>query len=204
VSSLATEELVALMWRGSGVNSSDLALARELVGTYAPWRLAGLRLPQVAQTAGVGRDRALRLACALELGARATRPPMPPRVRLGTPEDVAALCAPRLAHLPRERVVALLVDGRQRLLSEVVVSEGWSEGCPVDPREVFAPALGERAAGVVLVHNHPSGDPTPSTPDRELTSRLRRAGEVMGIKLVDHVVVAGGGFSSMAKMGLCA
>ena len=200
---LTSEELVALVWRGGGTRAGDLQTARELLAIWPPWRLAGLRLPELAEAAGVGRDRALRLACALELGARAHRPPLPARVRLGVPEDVAALCGPRLAHLPRERVVALLVDGRQRLMSEVVVSEGWTEGCPVDPREVFAPALGERAAGVILVHNHPSGDPTPSAPDLELTTRMRRAGELLGIKLVDHVVVAGGGFASMAQMGLC-
>ncbi|MEW5853557.1 MAG: DNA repair protein RadC [Myxococcota bacterium] len=202
VSALANEELLALVLHGGG-GATHTARARALLTDVPLWRLPGMRAPELAERANISGAAALRLLGALELGARATRPPVRARVRLASPTDVAALCAPRMAALPRERVVALMVDRRQRLLAEVLVSEGWTEGSPVDPREVFRPALGERASGVILVHNHPSGDPTPSGPDRELTRRLKQAGDTLGVKLVDHVVVAAGGVSSLAQEGLC-
>lgn len=203
VGSLTTEELLAVLL-GSGRHRGDsMHTSRELLERFPLWRLPWCRVRELAPMAELGRSKAVQLLCALELGQRAARMPLPERARLSAPEDVAALCAPRMAALPRERVVALMCDRKQRLLAEAVVAEGWAEGCHVDPREVFRPALAERASGVILVHNHPSGDPTPSATDRDLTHRLSQAGALLGIKLVDHVVVALGGFASLAGQGCC-
>ena len=97
--------------------------------------------------------------------------------------------------------MVVLLDARQRVLRSEVISQGTLTASLVHPREVFRPALRDAAAALVLVHNHPSGDPTPSAEDREVTSRLARAGEILGIRVVDHVVVAERGFCSLREEG---
>lgn len=160
-------------------------------------RLAHARIPEVVHAALLGPREALGLLCAAELASRLARPPLHSHVRIKTAADVAALVGPRLVGLPRERMMVLLLDQKHGLLSTAMVSEGWIEGTVVDPREVFRPALAERASAVILVHNHPSGDPTPSRQDKELTRRLHTAAEALGLRLVDHVVVASQGHRSV-------
>src|SRR5262249_12619258 len=135
------------------------------------------------------RRRLAVVRAALELGRRAARPPL----GLGDPlRGAAAVYAPFPGRPPpggRERFFVLCVDGRNRLMAELRVSEGTLTAALVHPREVFAPAIRLAAAALVLVHNHPSGDPSPSAEDTALTDRLRRAGELLGIRVLDHVVV---------------
>ncbi len=144
--------------------------------------------------------RALVLA-ALELGRRA----LGASFTLGQPvRDGAAVWAHfrgRLPQLEREVFWVLLLDGRNRVRAEVRVSEGSLTATLVHPREVFAPALRTGAAALVLVHNHPSGDPTPSAEDAVLTERLRQVGELVGIRVLDHVVLGREGWVSMAARG---
>lgn len=98
--------------------------------------------------------------------------------------------------------MALLLDGKNRILKEVRVSEGSLNQSIVHPREVFSPAVRESAAAIILVHNHPSGDPAPSREDREITRRLKDAGELMGVKVLDHIIIGDGGFVSFTALGL--
>jgi DNA repair protein RadC len=107
----------------------------------------------------------------------------------------------RLPQLEREVFYVLLLDGKNRAQGEVLVSEGSLTAALVHPREVFAPAIREAAAAVILVHNHPSGDPTPSAEDRALTERLRQVGELVGIRVLDHVVIGRGRWASLAEEG---
>src|SRR5262245_23607046 len=147
------------------------------------------------------RRRLAVVRAALELGRRAAATPL----ILGDPlRDGAAVYAHfrgRLPQLDREPFFLLLLDGRNRLLAELRISEGTLTTALVHPREVFAPAIRLSAAAIVLAHNHPSGDATPSAEDVALTDRLRRAGELIGIRVLDHVVVAQGRFVSMAETG---
>jgi DNA repair protein RadC len=109
---------------------------------------------------------------------------------------------PTLRDAPHERFLVVLLDGRHRLMRHEMVSQGTLTASLVHPREVFRPALRESAAALVLVHNHPSGDPAPSSEDREVTARLVRAGELLGIPVLDHVVVAERGYTSLREQGL--
>ncbi|MBL9036875.1 MAG: hypothetical protein JNG84_00040 [Archangium sp.] len=143
----------------------------------------------------------LRLVCAVELGRRALEGPER-RLRLSTPDAVAKYMRPVLAGLRREELHVLCFSVRGVLLRHVKVAEGSVDQCPVDVREVFAPAVTARASAVVLVHNHPSGDATPSVLDVTLTQRLVAAGDVLGVQVLDHLVVGTPGFTSMAQRGL--
>ncbi len=147
------------------------------------------------------RRRLAIVRAALELGRRAAGTAL---VLGDAMRDAAAVYAHfrgRLPQLEREQFFVLLLDGRNRLLTELRISEGTLTTALVHPREVFAPAIRLSAAALVLVHNHPSGDPTPSSEDVALTERLRRAGDLIGIRVLDHVVVAQGRFASMAEAG---
>jgi len=152
-------------------------------------------------TAGLSPRQAARLRAALELGRRATAVPL----AAGTPvRDAAAVYQHfrgRLPHLDREVFYVLLLDGKNRVHAEARISEGSLTAALVHPREVFAPAIRDGAAALILVHNHPSGDPTPSAEDAAITQRLRQVGELVGIRVLDHVVVGRGRFASMAEEG---
>jgi DNA repair protein RadC len=145
---------------------------------------------------GIG---ASRLAAAFELGRRVERCRGSRRARFPTPRSVWEHVIPELRGLERERFCALLLDGKHRLLRALLVSEGTLNTSLVHPRDVFGPALREGAGALIVVHNHPSGDPEPSVEDLALTRRLHEAGELLGIPLVDHVVIADGGWVSLRE-----
>ena len=142
-----------------------------------------------------------RLVGALELVRRLSvrRSQLP---RLATATAIWNWVRPALAGLRRETFRVLCVDARSRLLREAIVCEGSVDSCHVDPREVFAPAISCRASAVILVHNHPSGDPEPSIHDVQLTQQLRAGGELLCIRVIDHVVVTETGFVSMMQRRL--
>src|SRR5207248_1705064 len=193
---------------------------REVVAAAAAVAGRGVELAERVLGAAGGRarlDRLDRRACAplgrlwprrlalvraaLELGRRAAAEPL----AAGDPvRDAAAVYAHfrgRLPQLEREVFYVLLLDGKNRVQGEVRVSEGSLTAALVHPREVFAPAIRAAAAALILVHNHPSGDPTPSAEDSAITQRLRQAGELVGIRVLDHVVIGRGRWASMAEEG---
>jgi len=151
---------------------------------------------------GVGPAGAARLLACLELARRASAWPAAERPVVSTPEDVVRLCSTQLRGLDREHFWALSLSTKNRLLRMVEVSVGSLNASIVHPRELFKEAVRISAASVVVVHNHPSGDPTPSGADLQLTRRLVRAGEVLGIEVLDHVVIGdGGAHVSLREMG---
>jgi len=195
-------ELLALVLDGGEARPSSLLAAGRLLGESGG--LGRLGRSDAAFAAALGprwRRVAARVRAALELGRRASAVPL----RLGSPVHAPGAVYEhfrgRLPQLDRERFFALLLDGRNRLVAEIGVCEGSLTAALVHPREVFAPAVRASAAAVVLAHNHPSGDPTPSAEDEALTLRLRQAGELLGIRVLDHVVLAQGSWVSMAEQG---
>jgi len=122
--------------------------------------------------------------------------------QLRTAQDVFDIFRDRLAKLDREEFLAVVLDGRNRIVGFNVVSTGTLTASLVHPRELFKPAILANAAALVLVHNHPSGDPEPSAEDRALTERLKQAGELLGIRILDHVVIGDDRFRSFAEDGL--
>ncbi len=200
VAALSTAELLRLIAGSRGAGPADpcerlLALSdlAELSrGSPAEW--LGAR--------GLRRIAAARLAASFELGRRAARAGQPARPLASSPERVQRLLAPELAGLEREQFVVLLLDGKHRLRRIERVSEGTLTSSLVHPREVFRAAVRESAAALIAAHNHPSGDPEPSAEDYEVTRRLREAGALLGIPLLDHVVLGSSACVSLrARMG---
>jgi DNA repair protein RadC len=194
---LGDAELLGIVLDAGVGGAAARMLAEELL------RAAGslARVERLDSRAGLGPRRAALVRAALELGRRAAGMPLTP----GEPvRDAAAVHAHFLGRLPqleREVFYALLLDGRNRVQAEVRVSEGSLTAALVHPREIFGPAMRGAAAALILVHNHPSGEPTPSAEDRALTERLRKVGELVGIRVLDHVVIGQGRYVSMAEEG---
>lgn len=196
---IGDEELIAILL-GSGVRARPaLAVAAELVQSSGGVVALSRASPrELALVRGVGTARATRITAAFELGRRAMQSEHH-RESLGRPEDIFRICAPRLAGLQQEVFIAIGMDIRNGLLDVVEVARGSVHAVEVHPREVFRPLVRMAAAAGVVVHNHPSGDPTPSPDDIALTRRLRDVGMVLGIPIIDHVVVADSGFRSIAE-----
>ncbi len=127
-----------------------------------------------------------------------------PRINLASSAEVARWGRIRLAELDHEQVWVLALDGRNGLRAAKRIAEGGLHGCSLDPRDVLRAVVREAASGFVLLHNHPSGDPTPSEEDIDLTNTVARAASVLGTPLVDHVIIAGGGHASLFDLGLVA
>jgi DNA repair protein RadC len=200
---LGNAELIAILLGGGFRNVSALGLAQTLLREHGS--LAGIAradLHALRATKGIGLAKAASLLAAFELGRRVASLGAIERFAVGTPEDAAALLMPRYADLEREQVGMLALDTKHRIIREEVVSIGILDGSMVHPREMYRPAILANAAAIVMFHNHPSGDPAPSTRDVEITRRIRDAGVLIGIELLDHLILARSGFVSLKRQGL--
>ena len=165
-------------------------------------RLARASPLELVREPGVGRVTAVRVSAALALARRLHAERLPLGRRLHQSGEIFEAFHARLRDLRKERFLSVLLDAKNRVLREELVSEGILTASLVHPREVFGPAIREAAAGIVLVHNHPSGDPEPSAEDVEVTRRLCAVGELVGIRVLDHVVIGDGRYVSFLERGM--
>jgi DNA repair protein RadC len=200
-SALSDAELLAVIIGQGTRGSSVLAVADEILKFFGPSKLAGVSPKDLQSVKGIGPARAAQLVACLELGRRIFRPEEEPAVVIRRPEDAASLTR-ELSAARKEHFCTLYLDTRNRVMRKETVSIGTLNASLVHPREVFQPAVESSAASVVLVHNHPSGDPEPSREDLLLTKRLVTAGEIMGIEVLDHVIVARRSFVSLRERKL--
>ncbi len=150
---------------------------------------------------GIGEAKACIILAAVELGRRIGHVRNPGRPVISSPADVDRLLRGRIANLDRENFVVVLLNTKNEVIEAPVVSVGTLSASLVHPREVFKPAIRASAASVILAHNHPSGKVEPSREDRDVTSRLGEAAQVLGIEVLDHVIV-GDGYCSMKEHGM--
>jgi DNA repair protein RadC len=203
-SALTSAELLAVLLGTGEPGKGAAAVASHLLEASGGSlrRLAARPPAELLRTGGVGPAKAARLISAFELASRllAETRPVAPRIR--EPEDVVRLIAARLRDLPVEEFHLLALDSQSGVLRDVLVTRGLLNSSLVHPREVFRAAIAEAAAGIILVHNHPSGDPTPSPEDRSVTRQLVEAGRLLDLPVYDHVILAGDRFFSFATAGL--
>jgi len=200
---LGDNELVALVLGSGGPRGSALAVANGLLTAQGGLHgLARSTCDDLARIAGIGRAKAAQVVAAVELGRRTlTRGPQA-RMRLATPREAAAFLMPTFGSRPAEQFGIVLLDTKHRVLRTTVLTIGSLNASVVEPRDVYREAALGGAAAIVAFHNHPSGDPSPSPDDVELTRRLRAAGVLMGIDLVDHIVLGDMKYCSFREMTL--
>lgn len=201
--SLSDFELLAIMLRTGSADASAMDLATGLLGHFGGLRqLLDASAEELSAFKGVGPAKVAQIKAALELGRRVAIAAAWDRPAIKSPENAAALVMEEMRHLDREHFWALLLNAKNQVLAREVISIGTLNFSAIHPRELFKAAIKRSAAGVILVHNHPSGDPTPSRQDIEATARLVEAGNIIGIDVLDHLVVGDNKFTSFKAQGL--
>ncbi len=202
IGSLQTGELISLLLSGGESTARYEKLATRLVKEYGSRAVADEHdADRLAESFKISRARALQIIAAFELGRRFFARSADDSPILRGPEDVFRHVS-EMANLRREQFRGLYLNSRQRLVADEVISIGTLTSAVLHPREVFRPALTQRAASVILVHNHPSGDPEPSAEDVEMTRQISAAGRILGIELLDHVIIGGESWFSMKDAGM--
>jgi DNA repair protein RadC len=204
---LSEAQLLAIVLATGDASSgqSALDLARNLLHTFGSLRgIEAASVSELCRAKGVGPAKATSLKAALELGKRLSGEPSQRKVKITSPSDIVAQYQPHLQHLRKEIFKAILLDTKHQILKDVTISEGSLSASLVHPREAFLPAIRESAAAIIFLHNHPSGDPTPSPEDKELTHRLAEVGLLIGIRVLDHVIIGTGtpGYVSFRDAGI--
>lgn len=199
---LSVTELLAILLRTGERGNSAIDQARSLVDRFGGLRgLSAAGVGDLCAIKGIGRVKAAQILALLELAKRFGESEFKPGDSFRSSGDIYLHFRERLAGEQREQFYAVLLDNKHRKIRDVRVSEGSLTASLVHPRDVFLPVVREAAAAVVFVHNHPSGDPTPSREDLEITRRLREVGQLMGVRVLDHIVVGKGRYVSFVDDG---
>ncbi len=203
---LSDAELLALIIRSGdpATRQSAIDLGRELISRFGDnlRELGSADLGEITAIKGMGLAKASGIKAAFTLASRFQARKLERFDRFTSPRQVFDYFHHEFRDSRKEYFLTLLLDGKNRIIRRVQVSEGSLNQSIVHPREVFSPAVKESAAAVILVHNHPTGDPAPSSEDIAVTRRLREAGEIMGIKVLDHIIVGDGEYVSFVERGL--
>jgi DNA repair protein RadC len=206
VASLTNAELLALIIRtgDTATKKSAIDLGREIISCFGDnlRELGSADLAEMCAIKGMGPAKATGIKAAFTLAARFQARKLEHLDRFTSPRQVFDYFHHEFRDNRKEYFLTLLLDGKNRIIRRVQVSEGSLNQSIVHPREVFVPAVKESAAAIILVHNHPTGDPAPSSEDIAITRRLREAGEIMGIKVLDHIIIGDGEFVSFVERGL--
>lgn len=201
---LTESELLAIILRTGTRDKSALELAEEVLALAEPSRegllgLYDIPIERLMEIKGIGEVKAVKLKCITELSQRIASATARERICLQRPDTVAAYYMEQLRHRKTECVVLASVDVKSRLLGDVMLSSGSATMSLISPREIFLEALKNQAVSIILIHNHPSGDPTPSKADAQLTGELVSMGQMLGIPLLDHIIIGDNRYMSFKE-----
>lgn len=200
---LTIPELLAIILRVGNTRVSALQLAQQLVSHFGGLRqLAAASVQELSTINGIGLAKACQLKAAFELGKRLATSSDAPRAIITSPQDAVNLVMEDMRYLREEHFRVIFLDTRNQVIACKDISIGSLNASIVHPRETFKAAISHLAAAIILTHNHPSGDPSPSSEDLALTARMTQAGELIGIPVFDHLVIGDGRFVSMKEKGL--
>lgn len=200
--SLANHELIALLIQTGSKNESVLTLANKLLIHFDGLRLLkDASLDELKAIKGIGTAKAIQLMAAIELGRRVSNLEFTDRYCIRSPEDAAKYMMNEMRFLSQEHFVCLYLNTKNQVMHKQVVFIGSLNASIVHPREVYKEAFRRSAASIICLHNHPSGDPSPSREDIEVTKRLVECGKIIGIDLLDHIIIGENKFISLKEKG---
>jgi len=202
-SALSVTELLAIQLRTGSLEKSALGLAGELLHAFGGLRgLAGATREELCRVKGIGPVKAVEICAAVEISRRLSVLSADEKPCIRSPQDVSNLLMAEMRDLKKEHLRSLILDSKNRVMKTCTVSIGILDSSLVHPREVFRDAILASAAAIIVVHNHPSGDPSPSAEDRRITQRLHECGELLGISLLDHIILGDNRFVSLKERGV--
>lgn len=204
---LSEPELLAIILRTGTKDCSSVELGKQILDLAdSPYKgLLGLHhisVEELKQIRGIGEVKAVKIKCIAELSMRMAKAKNEPLLKFSTPKTVADYFMEQMRHEEKEKVILLCMDNKAQMISQTVLSIGTVNASLLSPREVFRYALKKQAVHIMVLHNHPSGDPTPSRQDMEITRRLSKTGELMDIPLLDHIIIGDNQYISFKESGL--
>ena len=203
---LSDSELLAIIVKTGCKGRTGIDVARELLtcadGSSSLLNLFRLSIQDMKDIDGVGEVKAITLKCVAEIARRLSGAQYRERVKLDEPATVAAMYMETMRHLEYEQIRIVYSDGAQRIICDEVISNGTVNKALVSVRDIFIKALEHKAVGLIMLHNHPSGDPTPSNEDISITRKLSSAGSLMDIGLIDHIIIGDGRYISLSEQGV--
>ncbi|MCD7818913.1 MAG: DNA repair protein RadC [Lachnospiraceae bacterium] len=203
--SLTDAELLSVILRTGSCGESALELARKILSQDGEkGGLLGIyhrSVPELMEVRGLGKVKAVQLKCVAELSRRISRSRFSEGISFQDPVAVAKYYMEDLRHLEQETVLLVMLNSKGRLIRDSVLSKGTVRSSMISPREIFIEAFKNQAVSIILLHNHPSGIPDPSEDDIRLTERVRRAGAILGIELLDHIIIGDCQAVSMREQG---
>lgn len=203
--SLSDVELLAVLLRCGTQGENALELARHIL--YAQdeegiLSIHHLTMEKLLNIRGIGKVKAIQILCLSELAKRLAKTSAKERLCFQAPESIASYYMEELRHKKQEHTKLLMLNTKSMLLGETDISKGTVDSSIITPRELFIEALQKNATAIVILHNHPSGDPTPSQDDINTTARIKKAGELVGIQLLDHIIIGNNCYSSFRESGV--
>ncbi|KKH98800.1 DNA repair protein RadC [Methanosarcina sp. 1.H.T.1A.1] len=199
--SLSNAELLGIVLRTGSREENVVSLCSRILSEYSIKQLSLANVSRLTQVHGVGKAKAAQIAAVFELARRLETFIEEPKRKIGSPKDVYTLMYPKMREQKKEKFITLYLDTKNQILKEEVVSIGSLNASIVHPREVFKLALLESSASVIMVHNHPSGDPSPSREDIMVTEKLVEGGKLLGIDILDHIIIGDGRYVSLKDEG---
>ncbi|MFK7800442.1 MAG: DNA repair protein RadC [Anaerolineae bacterium] len=202
-SAVSTAELIAIILRTGSNGENVVRLAERILYHFGDLRkIEQATIAELCQVKGIGPAKAVEIKAAIELGRRAKLAGVPDKPRITSPSDAANLVMSEMGILEQEHLRVMLLDTRNNVLKIVTVYIGSLNAAIVRVGEVFRAAIRENAAGIIIIHNHPSGDPSPSNDDVKVTGEIIKAGKILDIQVLDHLVIGNNKFVSMRERGL--
>lgn len=201
---LTEEELIAIILRTGTKNTPALKLAEEILSKASSKEeglngLHHLSVQELMEIPGIGEVKAVKIKCMAEMAIRMARHKAAAKLKFDAPETVADYYMEEMRHQEKEKILLLLLDNRLQLIEEYMISLGTVNASLLSTRDVFVKALTCRASSFMLLDNHPSGDPAPSRNDIQITQKMKEAGELMDMPLIDHIILGNGTFISLKK-----
>ncbi|MBZ4645006.1 MAG: repair protein RadC [Petroclostridium sp.] len=202
---LSNAELMAIIIRTGTKTETSVEVAQRILKEYSNDKgltfLHEISLDELKKINGIGRVKAIQLKAVIELGKRMASFRNENRVRISSPADVSRYVMEEMRYLKQEHFKVIMLNVKNRVLKQVDVSIGTLNASLVHPRDVFSEPIRNKCASIILVHNHPSGDPSPSQEDIEVTKRIVESGKILGIDVLDHIIIGDGKYISLKEKG---